>query len=133
MEYANFDDYKDFKQYEFDSPDLEGSGKYMQKQFMDMLQSCRNLAGVPFIINSGYRTVNHNNYLKRQGYAASDKSYHLQGRAADIAIARNARAASVRGLIVKAAIEVGFTGIGVGGSFIHLDNGSKTLRIWTYR
>ena len=41
---------------EFDSPDEPGSGQYMDDEFLEMLDNARHMAGIPFIINSGYRT-----------------------------------------------------------------------------
>ena len=42
---------------EFDSPDYPGSGeKFMDREFLDCLDEARDIAGVQFKINSGYRT-----------------------------------------------------------------------------
>ena len=42
---------------EFDSPDYPGSGyKYMDREFVDCLDEARDIAGIQFKINSGYRT-----------------------------------------------------------------------------
>ena len=49
-----------FKISEFDSPDLPGSGGKMQVSTLLKLVQARKLAGVPFVINSGYRTPEHN-------------------------------------------------------------------------
>ena len=48
---------KYFKLEEFDSPDLKGSGKNMKKDFLVKLDEARELAGIPFKINSGFRTL----------------------------------------------------------------------------
>ena len=65
---------------EFDSPDSPGSGeKYMDREFLDCLDEARDIAGVQFKINSGYRTPAHNR--KVGGVSTSS---HLIGRAADI-------------------------------------------------
>ena len=47
---------KYFKLSEFDSPDQVGSGKKMNKKFLEKLDYARHNAGIPFKINSGYRT-----------------------------------------------------------------------------
>jgi hypothetical protein len=47
---------KHFKLSEFDSPDLPGSGKNMNPDFLKRLDEAREIAGVPFNINSGFRT-----------------------------------------------------------------------------
>ena len=50
-----------FKLSEFDSPDLPGSGQRMKPEFLKMIDRARDIAGgVPFVINSGFRTVAHN-------------------------------------------------------------------------
>ena len=52
-----------FKTAEFDSPDLAGSGENMNEDFLRMLDNARDLAGIPFKINSGYRTEAKNNAI----------------------------------------------------------------------
>ncbi|MGB0171667.1 MAG: D-Ala-D-Ala carboxypeptidase family metallohydrolase [Flavobacteriales bacterium] len=64
---------------EFDSPDEPGSGQYMDDEFLEMLDNARHLAGIPFIINSGYRTKAAN-----QNAGGLRNSAHLDGFAADI-------------------------------------------------
>ena len=41
---------------EFDSPDVPGSGHQMREEFLDKLDQAREIAGVPFRINSGMRS-----------------------------------------------------------------------------
>ena len=48
-----------FELNEFDSPDDKGSGKYMDESFLSMLDDARGIAGIPFIINSGFRSKSH--------------------------------------------------------------------------
>ena len=110
---------------EFDSPDLPGSGSRMQPQFLDMLDDARDLAGIPFIVSSGYRTVAHNKEV-----GGTTNSSHLVGCAADIAV----RNSSQRFIIVASLIAVGFTRIGIGETFIHVDNDQvKTPAVaWLY-
>ena len=45
---------------EFDSPDVPGSGNFMKEDFLMALDKARDIAGIPFKINSGYRTMEHN-------------------------------------------------------------------------
>ena len=52
--------YKYFKLSEFDSPDSPGSGELMEPQVLEALDVARDIAGFPFIITSGVRTVAHN-------------------------------------------------------------------------
>jgi len=115
---------KHFKLSEFDSPDLKGSGSEMDLDFLTMLDMARNKAGTFFFINSGYRTKEHNDAIK-----ASKTSSHLKGLAADISCGNSYD----RLLFVKCLIEVGFTRIGIGKTFIHVDNDkSKPDSIWLY-
>jgi len=119
-----------FKLNEFDSPDLPSSGQEMDNNFLDMLQDARAIAGIPFKINSGYRTESHNNSVGGKPKTASSKgSSHMYGYAADI----SATSGSQRWIIVRSLIEAGFTRIGIAKSFIHADNDpDKPNAIWSY-
>jgi len=97
---------------EFDSPDEPGSGAQMQPEFLAKLDEARHIAGVPFRINSGYRTEAAN---KRAGGVSG--SSHLTGWAADI----QATTSNRRYLILSALIRVGFRRIGIADTFIHVD------------
>lgn len=121
---------KHFRLSEFDSPDDPGSGSNMNRDFLDMLDRARSAAGIPFRISSGYRTQSHHDHLTRSGYKTAKNSAHLEGYAADI-ICLDSRTRSV---IVRALIEVGFNRIGIGSSFVHVDDSpSKTEDLmWLY-
>ena len=97
---------------EFDSPDAPGSGQEMQPQFLEMLDDARELSGVPFIVNSGFRTPEHN-----RAVGGTPDSAHLTGWAADI----RATSSNRRWMIIEALIQVGFNRIGVADSFVHVD------------
>lgn len=114
-----------FELREFDSPDMPGSGARMNDEFMEMLDEARDIAGIPFRINSGFRTPKHN---KKVGGSAN--SSHLRGRAADIACTNSAQ----RFRIVAALIAAGFNRVGIAETFIHVDNDSvKTPGVaWLY-
>ena len=56
-------DLKYFKLTEFDSPDEVGSGYKMDKEFLIKLDYARGIAGIPFKINSGFRTKSHNKFV----------------------------------------------------------------------
>lgn len=116
---------KNFNSKEFDSPDLPNSGINMNREFVKKLQRIRTLIGEPLHINSGYRTKMHN--AKIGGIYNSE---HLNGKAADI-FTRNSQ---IRFLIIKLALEIGFTRIGIGTNFIHLDISSDKPDdvIWLY-
>ena len=114
-----------FQSYEFDSPDVKGSGQLMDETFLSMLEDARNRANIPFKINSGYRTVAHN---KRVGGVKS--SSHLKGLATDISCSDSRS----RFIIITALIDAGFNRIGIAKTFIHVDCDVDKSRnvIWTY-
>ena len=114
---------KHFTISEFDSPDEPGSGSKMDPDFLELLDMARELSGVPYKINSGYRTKKHN-----QDINGSQTSSHLKGLAVDIACknSRN-RYDIIYGLLGY------FTRIGIAETFIHVDNDySKPDAIWLY-
>ena len=96
----------------------------MNKDFLFVLDEAREFAGIPFIINSAYRSPDHPLSIK------NPSSSHIKGLAVDI----KATDSITRFKIVKALIEVGFTRIGIADTFIHVDlDFDKTQNvIWTY-
>ena len=116
---------RNFQHSEFDSPDLTGSGWSMSILFLNMLDDARSIAGVPFFINSGFRTPERNALV-----GGKPDSSHLKGCAADI----KAIDSRSRGLILKALRQVGFTRIGIAKTFIHVDSEeSKDQNVtWLY-
>ena len=114
-----------FELFEFDSPDSKDSGRYMQESTLRMLDDARGIAGIPFVINSGYRTNEHNR--KVGGVSGSS---HTKGYAVDIrCIGSNSRH-----VIVNALMKAGFNRIGIGNSFVHADNDPMKVKnvIWLY-
>ena len=99
----------------------------MSEDFIHALDELREACGFPFIITSGYRSKSHS-IEKRKEKAGT----HAQGIAADI----RARNGNERYKIVEQAIKMGFTGIGVAGSFIHVDSrirgADKAPVMWCY-
>jgi len=116
---------KHFSINEFDSPDLPNSGLNMDNDFLQMLDMAREIANIPFKINSGYRTKEHN---KKVG-GKSDSS-HLVGKAVDIAYS-NSRD---RWIIITALQEAGFNRLGIAKTFVHTDSDETKSPnvIWTY-
>ena len=116
---------KYFKEEEFKKASPACSLQDMDQEFMNKLDKARELAGIPFIVNSAYRTVEHEKKMKRDG-----KSAHTQKCAVDIKSLNG----SSHWKIINAALKAGFNRIGVNQTFIHLDS-SKTLPqnvIFTY-
>lgn len=116
---------KHFKLSEFDSPDAPGSGSNMKPEFLQRLDNARAFAGVPFKVNSGYRTAAHNAKV-----GGVEDSSHCQGWAADLA----ASSGTLKFTIVNALLKAGFTRIGIASSFVHVDcDPTKPAQvIWTY-
>lgn len=114
-----------FKSNEFDSPDIIDSGVLMDIDFILQLNEARKVAGIPFIINSGYRSKSHN--LKVGGTIDSS---HLLGLAVDIKCTNS----KDRFTIIQALLSVGFNRIGIREDFIHVDADlNKTFNvIWIY-
>jgi len=111
---------------EFDSPDILGSGAKMNKEFLLKLDKARADAGIPFKINSGYRSQEHN--LKVGGVFTSA---HKKGLAVDI----SAKTSGERSTILKSLMKQGFNRFGIGHTFIHVDQDPEKDPnvIWTYK
>lgn len=98
-----------------------GTGKLLvNAEALDRLQALRRALGRPMIVNSAYRSPEHN---ARVGGAK--KSLHLSGAAFDISMANHDPED-----FVAAARKAGFTGIGTypRSNFIHIDIGPT--RVW---
>lgn len=114
---------KHFKLSEFDSglgnPDWyePGSGDaFMNRCFLEALDACRGISGIPYRVMSGYRTPAYNDFI-----GGAKNSAHTLGLGADV------EAADVEAAfrIIHAAMEVGMHGIiwYPNKKFIHLDMG----------
>lgn len=88
------------------------NGKKMDSLFMEKLAILKQVTGLPFKINSAYRTP-HENF----GARGVKNSAHKSGYAIDVRATRSDQ----RFLIVKEAIKLGFNRIGIHARFIHLD------------
>jgi zinc D-Ala-D-Ala carboxypeptidase len=98
---------------EFDSPDAPGLARdAMDATLVGKLNIAREIAGIPFKITSGYRTVTHNLKVGGRIYSA-----HLDGKAADIA----AVSPHTRYKVLAAVLAAGFDRVEVGPKHIHVD------------
>ncbi|ASE99919.1 hypothetical protein [uncultured virus] len=114
----------------------QGTGEiHMDEKFMDKLIELREKLKQPMTISSGYRSEAHNIAI-----GGSKRSAHLKGCAVDV-VCSGHKAFE----IVKLAMELGFTGIGVKQNgvhakrFIHIDTmprksvTSPRPWIWSYK
>ena len=104
--------YPNFSQTDFDTCSPPCKLSDMNELFMDRLQEARTISGIPFILNSAYRLLEHELAQGRKG-----TSSHTKGVAVDIAY----KSGSECWKIVEALLFAGFTRIGIAKSFIHVD------------
>ena len=91
-----------------------GCGMKLDNCFLERVDEARELAGVPFKVNSGARCLDYNRTV-----GSKDTSTHVIGKAMDIAYEDELDVAR----IVHALSRVGFTRIGLNSDkkFIHVD------------
>ena len=94
-------------------------------QFIQRLDAARTLAGVPFFLNSALRS-----YERNKAVGGKPNSSHLRGLAADIVVTDS----RMRYKIVKGLLQAGFTRIGIGKNFIHVDADTSLPQqvMWVY-
>lgn len=126
MKVTDWSKYPNFSKSEFDCKHT--AENEMQIEFMDKLQKLRNVYGKSMRITSGYRSTKHPIEAKK----THSNGEHTQGNCADIACDNG----TDRFRLIKIALEVGFTRIGIAKNFIHLGIGGKGLPnyvIWDYQ
>lgn len=114
-------DLRYFKVSDFDCQ--ETGENRMSEEFLYRLDKLRHICGFPFIVTSGYRSPNHSIEA-----AKAAPGTHAQGIAADIAIPSGDK----RYILIREAMAMGFTGIGVAKTFIHLDIRKTAPVVWSY-
>lgn len=93
----------------------------MDDRFLAVLDVARECAGIPFVLNSAYRSPDYDLSKGRTG-----KGYHTVGRAVDIRCLDGVS----RAKIVAACLSVGLS-VGIHNRFIHVDNRpSQTLFLY---
>ena len=102
-----------FSEREFQRCNPPCSLRDMDQKSIDKFDKARQLAGIPFVINSAYRSIDYENSKGRAGTSA-----HTLGKAMDI----RCHDSKNRFKIVDALIKAGFKRIGVYDTFIHADN-----------
>tara|TARA_X000001382_G_scaffold58104_1_gene39739 strand:+ start:1822 stop:2187 length:366 start_codon:yes stop_codon:yes gene_type:complete len=112
---------------EFDSPDSPGSGeKYMNRDFLLMIDAAAHLCKLQFLIVSGYRTR-----FQNDRWNDSSVSSHLIGKAAIIRCDNSKK----RHKMISSLMEVGFSRIAISRDqkTIYVDNDDqKPDMIWLY-
>tara|TARA_R110000751_G_scaffold21418_4_gene61488 strand:- start:2 stop:349 length:348 start_codon:yes stop_codon:yes gene_type:complete len=101
----------------------ETGNNSMQPFFLEKLDELRHRCGFPFIVTSGYRDPLHSIEARK-----TKPGSHAQGIAADIRI----HGGSEGYVIIQEAMKMGFTGIGVAKTFIHLDTRKTVPVTWCY-
>ena len=96
----------------------------MDVDFLVKLDKAREFAKVPFVINSAYRSPEHEESIK------NPTSSHIKGLAVDI----KATDSRTRYKVLNALMHVGFNRIGIADTFIHVDDDKDKSQqvIWTY-
>jgi uncharacterized protein YcbK (DUF882 family) len=95
----------------------------MKEEFIHMLDELRERCGFSFVITSGYRSTQHTAERNKEKGGT-----HTQGIAADIAVSNGFQ----RMNLVHEALKMGFGGIGVARTFVHVDMRATTPVMWTY-
>ena len=97
----------------------------MDQHTMEMLDAAREFAGIPFVLNSAYRSREWELSKGRTGTGA-----HTSGHAVDIRFNSDAN----RLKIIMALLTAGFRRIGIGKTYIHADNDPTKIKnvIWHY-
>ena len=113
-----------FEHFDIDEFDCQETGEnQMDTDFIYALDELREACGFPFRITSGYRSPSHTIEARK-----SSPGTHSEGIAADIAVSGGAQ----RRAIVENAIRLGFNGIGVAKTFVHVDKRKTPPVMWTY-
>lgn len=120
----NFQLTNNFNLQEFECSHPEHRHVRVDESLVKKLQQLRDTLGVPLIINSAYRCSERNKQV-----GGAEKSQHLYGTAVDISMKTiNISIEEV----AKLAEDIGFDGIGLYNTFIHLDTRGTPAR-WDNR
>lgn len=104
---------KYFKEREFELCTPSCSLQDMKQSAMSKLDTAREIAGIPFVLSSAYRSSDHDRDRGRSGTGA-----HTLGRAIDIRCNTDRN----RFLLISSLLKAGFTRIGIAKTFIHADD-----------
>lgn len=117
---------KYFSESEFKKCTPKCSLQDMDQSFMSKLDTARSIAGIPFVLNSAYRSKE---WEIKQGRAGT--SSHCEGKAVDIRCGSDYN----RFIVIDALRKAGFTRIGVAKTYIHVDSSITHSQkvIWLYQ
>lgn len=116
---------KYFSAKEFRSCVPSCSIEQMEPGFLELLDRVREAAGIPLVLDCAFRSKAHEKKMGRSGNSA-----HTRGKAVDIRCNTSAN----RYKIVAAALGCGIRRIGIGKTFVHLDDDDTLPQgvIWDY-
>lgn len=118
-----------FQVREFYSTSLDAPKEhFIHDDLPQILQAIRTFYGVPIRITSSFRTARHQNFLALNS-AGATKSYHCRGLAIDFQFISNnesfinmfSNEVRKQGQLFQKLRQLGLQGIGLYGSFIHID------------
>lgn len=113
-----------FKYFYLDEFQCSETGEnQIDADFVYKLDELREACDFPFVVNSGYRSPDHSVEKAKKAPGT-----HAKGIAADIKVSGGAQ----RMLVVAKALELGFTGIGVAKTFVHVDTRQGQKVLWVY-
>ncbi len=104
---------KYFSEGEFNRCSPSCSLQDMKQTTISKLDTAREIAGIPFVLTSAYRSKEWDQSKGRSGTGA-----HTLGEAVDI----RCNTSRNRFLVVDALLKAGFKRIGVGKTFVHADD-----------
>ena len=101
----------------------------MVQEFIDYLQTARDLAGIPFPFTSGWRCIGYNREI-----GSKDTSAHPKGLATDLLVGTPQIRHTIIDALFVASLEYDFTPriiIYLNRQFIHVDvDSTKTKGLW---
>lgn len=117
--------YQYFSEGEFRNATPSCSLEDMDGGFMQLLDRVRELAGIPLVVNSAYRSPE---WERKHGRTGT--STHCKGKAVDI----RCKTMGNRERIVQAALASGISRIGIAPTYIHLDTDTDKAQnvVWLY-
>ena len=116
---------KYFSEGEFNRCSPSCSLQDMKQTTMSKLDTAREVAGIPFVLTSAYRSPKHDRSRGRSGTGA-----HTLGKAVDI----KCNTSRNRFLVFNSLVKAGFKRIGVENKFIQSDDSETHAQevIWLY-